>query len=68
MWKWRASRPNEWHNDSPAERGRGAITMDPENLRDQLSKLHEELQSARPSIRKSNQLMLEVLRTVLERL
>ncbi len=38
--------------------------MDPENLRDHLSKLHEELHSARPADPETNQLRGEVLEDV----
>lgn len=38
--------------------------MDPENLRDHLSKLHEELHSARPADPRTNQLRGEVLEDV----
>lgn len=38
--------------------------MDPDNLRDHLSKLHEELHSARPADPKTNQLRGEVLEDV----
>jgi hypothetical protein len=38
--------------------------MDPENLRDQLNKLHEELHSARPEDRESDRLRGEMLEDI----